>query len=338
MKKAIIVGERRAELVDVPDPKPKNDWAVVKVHVAPMCTEYKMFVSGQKADNLGHEAVGEVVEVAQPGRVKPGDRVVVQPLYGCGKCPLCISGEYIHCEQPGDFALLTGGTEGRATMTQYLVKPDWLLPAIPNGMSYERAGLALCALGPSFGAFQRLGLTAFDTVLVTGLGPVGLGGVTNARFRGARVLAVDSNAYRIERARQLEAEHVLDPRDPEIVSRIRDLTGGRGVDCALDCSGNVQAERLLIDATRRKGKIAFVGECQADLAVRVSPDLIRKGLTIIGSWHYNLNDYPALMKVIQQSPLVEQLVSHVFPMSRIQQALETSATNQTAKMLLRPWE
>ena len=77
-------------------PEPKEDWVLVKVHAVPLCTEYKGWLSGN--EYLGHEAAGEVVEVAQPGKVKVGDRVVVMPGAPCGKCALCISGEYIHCE------------------------------------------------------------------------------------------------------------------------------------------------------------------------------------------------------------------------------------------------
>src|SRR5690348_8851393 len=98
MKKAVILGARQAALEEVPEPQPKEDWVVVKVHAAPMCAEYKGFVAGHQSAFLGHEAAGEVVAVAQPGRVKEGDRVVVMPLYACGRCALCIAGEYIHCE------------------------------------------------------------------------------------------------------------------------------------------------------------------------------------------------------------------------------------------------
>ena len=73
-------------IIDLPDPKAKEDWVVVKVQTAPMCTEYKAFLNGGRAEYLGHEAAGEVVEVAQPGRVKVGDRVVVMPQNACGKC------------------------------------------------------------------------------------------------------------------------------------------------------------------------------------------------------------------------------------------------------------
>lgn len=337
MKKAVVLGERQAGLVEVPDPQPVEDWVVVKVHAAPMCTEYKHFISGRPVEFLGHEAAGEVVAVAQPGRLKVGDRVVAMPLYGCGTCPLCLAGDYIHCENTASLARYFNGGEGRATYAQYLLKPAWLLRVIPEDVPYERAALACCGLGPSFGAMQSMQVSAFDTILITGAGPVGLGAIVNARYRGARVIVVESIPYRVERARQMGAAAVLDPRADDILQQIKDLTEGRGVDCALDCSGNVNAERLCIDATRRKGKVAFIGECQDDLAIRVSPDLIRKGLTLIGSWHYNLRDFPLVMKVIQKSPLIDLLISHVIPMSQIQEAFELSASQQTAKVILNPW-
>ena len=92
-----------------------------------------------------------------------------------------------------------------------------------------------------------------------------------------------------------------------------------------------------MDATRRNGKVAFVGECNDELSVRISPDMIRKGLTLVGSWHYNLNDYPKIMHVIQESPLIDQLISHVLPMREIQAAFELSASRETAKIILQPW-
>lgn len=338
MKKAVILGERQAALADAPDPRPKEDWALVKVHATPMCTEYKMFVRGHKAEFLGHEAVGEVVEVAQPCTVKPGDRVVVQPQYPCGKCALCIAGDYIHCQHTANFAEFTGSREGSATYAQYVLKPSWLLSPIPDGVPYEKAGLAICGLGPSMGAFDAMGVSAFDTVLVTGLGPVGLGAVVNAAFRGARVIGADSVEYRVAKAMAMGAAAVFDPSDPDIVTRIRALTEGRGVDCALDCSGTVAAQRVCLEATRRKGKVAFVGECGDPLPIRVSPDLIRTGITLIGSWHYNLNLYPRIAQVIQQSPILDLLISHVMPMSQIQQAMELCASHATAKVILKPWE
>jgi threonine dehydrogenase-like Zn-dependent dehydrogenase len=336
MKKVVITGKQQAQVIDTSEPKAKDNWVVVKVHAAPMCTEYKAWMNGQPTEFLGHEAAGEVVEVAQPGKVKVGDRVVVMPVYACGTCALCIAGDYIHCEHTLDVQAFTGVHEGSATYAQYLVKPDWMLPAIPDGVTYERASLACCALGPSFGAFDTMNLNAFETVLITGLGPVGMGGVVNARYRGARVIAVESFTWRAERARQMGAT-VLDPRDPTTPATIKEMTDGVGVDCAIDCSGNVRAHRLCIDATRRKGMFAFVGECNEELAIRPSNDMIRKGLTIFGAWHYNLNLFPQIMQVIQHSPLLDLLVSHVMSMQDVEQAFEIQQRGEAAKVILKPW-
>jgi len=338
MRKAIITGERQSAIVEVADPRPRDNWVLVKVHVAPMCTEYKSFLAGGRDEYLGHEATGEVVAVAQPGLVKVGDRVVAMPRAGCGRCYLCLAGDYIYCQDAPDFAAVHGSLEGSATYAQYLLKQDWLLMPIPEDLTYEQASLACCVFGPSFGAFQRLQLTALDTVLITGLGPVGLGAVANALFRGAQVIAVDPLVWRAQRARDMGVEVVLDPNQPGTLEHILDLTKGRGVSCSLDCSGTVAAERLCIDATRRRGRVAFVGECSLELPVRVSPDMLRKGLTVYGSWHYNLNDYAGIIQVIRRTPLLGLLVSHQLPMSHIQEALELSASPEHAKILLHPWE
>ena len=340
MKVAAVLGEHQAGLVEVPDPIPKEDWVVVKIHASPMCTEYHAFEHGYKTDGLGHEAAGEVVDIAQSGKVEIGDRVVVMPQYPCGKCVLCTDGDYIHCENNYNFEEFVGSPYGSATMAQYILKPSWLLPKIPDTVSYEHASLACCALGPSYRAFDEMGVNATHTVLITGIGPVGFGAITNARFRGAKVIAAELIPWRAERARQMGVEAVINPTDEDAVDQIRDLTtDGRGVDFALDCSGNVQAHRLCIDATRRRGTIAFVGQSgNNDTVLHVSPDLIGKGLRLMGAWHYNLNQFPGLMKVIEGSPLLDLLISNIYPMREIQQAFETSASQESSKIILKPWE
>ena len=336
MLQAAITGIRQAGLVIRPEPQPHEDWVVVKVHAAPMCTEYKAFLDGSPTDSLGHEAAGEVVAVARKGRLKPGDRVVAMPLYGCGCCNLCVSGDYIHCQDVLQGQAFAPGGPGHATYAQFITKPDWLLPKIPDAVRCDHAALACCGLGAAFGAMQLLGVNAFTTILITGAGPVGLGAAVNARFRGARVIVVEGEPYRAALAAQLGAEVVLNPAEPAITETILALTT-IGPDCALDCSGTLSAQRLCIDATRRKGKIAFVGECSDPVALTISPDMIRKGLTLVGSWHYNLADFARLMHVIETSPLIDRLITHRFPMSQIQTAFDTTLTRRSGKIILDPW-
>jgi len=337
MKVAAMFGDGRAGLVEKPDPTPKEDFVLVKVRVVPMCTEYKSFKAGHKGDNFGHEAAGEVAEVAQPGLVKVGDRVVVQPQYPCGRCYLCLTGEYIHCQNVRDVHAITGSSTGTATYAQYLLKQDWLLMPIPDDVGYEHASMACCGLGPTFGAMQQMDVSAFDTVLITGLGPVGLGGVINARYRGARVIGVESHPYRASLAKELGAEVVLDPNDRDVPQKIMALTDGIGVDKAVDCSGASQAHRLIVDAVRRKGQATFVGE-GGEFPLAVSRDMIRKGLILRGNWHYNLGDYPKLMKVVRESAgQLDKLITHAFPMSEVQKAWELQITGNCGKVVLDPW-
>jgi L-iditol 2-dehydrogenase len=337
MKVVEVVGPRKAGLRDAPRPEPAGGRALVKIHLAPMCAEYKAFEAGGLSSPIGHEAVGEVVEAPGSTRVKPGDRVFVQPGEACGKCRFCTSGYYIHCPDLWKIPGSDGLPEACDTMAQYMLKGDWLLMPIPDDMPYERAALACCGLGPSFKAFQKLGLTDRDTVLIAGVGPVGLGAVINARHRGARVLVVESVPFRVNKALELGAEVVIPIEDPDRLKRLKELTGGFGPDCAIDCAGNTDAERLCIDAVRNLGRVAFVGECGDDLHVRVSPDMIRKGLTICGSWHYANPDYFSVLDVVRNAKGVDRLVSHIMPMSEIQAAFEISAAHESAKMLLDPW-
>ena len=336
MQKVVISGKQTAEIVGVVTPRPVQDWALVKIHVIPMCTEYKAYAAGEKNEFLGHEAAGEVVEIAQPGAVEVGDRVVVMPQYPCGKCPICISGEYIHCENLSDFVSFTGSEEGRATYAQYLLKPSWLLATIPDGMSYEHASMLCCGLGPTDGAMERMQVNAFDTVLITGMGPVGLGGIINGVFRGARIIAVVGNPYRARLAKELGADVILAPTE-DVLSKVLETTNGIGVDKAIDCAGDASAQRLLINATRRNGAVAFVGE-SGDLTVKVSDQLIRKGLTLHGIWHYNLKDIPKIFNTAKQSKkLLDKMITHFFPMSKVKDAWELQMTRQCGKVMLNPW-
>ncbi len=150
---------------------------------------------------------------------------------------MCITGEHIHCTGGRNIREMVGEYVAGATYAQYMHKMEDMLFPIPDDVSFEHGGMACCGLGPTFGAMEQMEVDALDTVMVTGLGPVGLGGIINGSYRGARVIGVESHPYRAELARKLGAEVVLDPNDEDILDQIRDLTNGLGIDKAVDCSG-----------------------------------------------------------------------------------------------------
>jgi propanol-preferring alcohol dehydrogenase len=143
---------------------------------------------------------------------------------------------------------------------------------------------------------------------------------------------------RQQKARELGADLVLSPHDPDIRTKIMAYTDMCGVDACLETSGNVIAQRLCIDMVRRRGKVSLVGECGNDLAIQASNDFIRKGISLLGQWHYNLNGAHKLMQVIRDSPVAENLITHTFPMNEIQKAFEVCASQECGKVMILPWE
>lgn len=335
MKVVAITGTRTCALVDRPEPVIHDNYVLIKILVTPICTEVKGYQAGRVSDCLGHEAAGEVVAVAQPGCVKVGDRVVVMPQNGCGQCHLCLTGDYIRCQTPRDPALVTGSSLGRATYAQYCIQQDWLLFPVGEEISLEHASMACCGLGPTFNAMQIMDVGPQDTVLISGLGAVGLGGVINARLRGARVIGLESHPWRADLARSLGAEAVINPQEDTAVAQIRDLTAGRGADKSVEASGAEAAPHLLVQATRINGDITAIG-WGGPVQAR---DIVAKGLTVRGAWHWNhVRDAKAMSEVLRLAkPLLDKLITHQFPLSRVQEAWELQLQGECGKVILAPW-
>jgi len=334
MKVVSITGERTSEIVERQMPHIRGNYVLVKILAAPMCTEVSSYRTGQVSDCLGHEAAGTVVAIAQPGRFKVGDSVVVMPQNGCGECEWCLAGNHIHCPTPRDPLAYCGSSTGRATYAEFCIQQDWLLYPAPDGVSIEHAAMACCGLGPTFGAMQMMDVNALDTVLIAGLGPVGLGAVVNARVRGARVLAIESHSYRAALAKSLGAEEVFDPTDPDLVAKIRKATNGFGADKSIEASSTEGSPAILAQATRLKGQLTSVGWGGP---IRMS-DVVYRGLTIRGSWHWNhLRDGESMARAIRLAqPLLEKLITHRFPMDRVQDAWELQMTGNCGKIILNP--
>ena len=324
----VVLCDGRAWLEDVPEPSPEPGWVVVRVRSSPICgSDLGAFFGKEESRNAGHEGTGEVVAVAKSSRLKEGDRVVLSPLSGCGRCERCRRGDYIYCRnKPPSYT----------HFADYVKIQDFICIPLPDDISYDLGALVGCALCPAFDVLKRMGLSPYDTLLVTGLGPVGLGAVALGAFTGARVVGVDPEPWRRERAIQVGAQEALDGNEADLLGRILDMTDGEGVSCAVDCSGNPRAERLCLDAVGVRGRVGIVGENHRGLRVVPSPDFIRKGVTLYGAWHFNLNDAPKLFNFLRRFPRAELLISHTFPLDRVQEAFKTFVSRKAAKVLLKP--
>ncbi|WP_328610671.1 zinc-binding dehydrogenase [Amycolatopsis sp. NBC_00345] len=343
MKTVQIDGARACSLIDRPLPSIDRDYALLKVLVAPMCNEYLAYQDGiylerNRPDALGHEMAGEVAEAPPGSRVRAGDRVVALCGYPCGRCVPCLAGYYAHCAGTDDPRAVCGSESGECGFAQYAVKPDWMLIPIPDDVSYEHASMACCGLGPTFGAMERMDVTAGRTILITGLGAVGLGGVINAKFRGATVIGVARSPFRAALARKLGCDFVLDPSAGDVRARIAEITGGQGADGAIECSGQAAYQRLALDSAGRLGTVTFLAE-SGEIPVHVDEHLVQKGVRVQGSLDINLRDAPRLMEMIPKvRGQLDDFITHRFPLSRIADAFELQLARECGKVVLYPWE
>lgn len=246
----------------------------------------------------------------------------------------CRSGEHIHCTDQRNLLEETGSICGLGGYAQYLLKPDYLLYPVPDDISTDHAAMALCALGPSFTAMQRMQVSTTDTVLVSGCGAVGLGAIINARTLGARVIALELNPYRVALARALGAEHVLNPLEPDLLDQVKALTAGFGVDAAIETSNNPAAPPAVVELVRPRGRLAFVTWSGALPVNRITG----KGIDIFGCWHWNHDSFgnEMMQRVRDARPLLDLLTTHRFPLSDVGAAFALQETGQCGKVLLYP--
>ncbi|MDX6302098.1 MAG: hypothetical protein QOF53_3312, partial [Nocardioidaceae bacterium] len=207
----------------------------------------------------GHEPCGQVVAVG-PGcrRLAEGDRVVVYHIAGCGVCDQCRSGYMIGCTDPSRAAY---GWQRDGGHAEYLLAEEATCLPMPESMSYVDGALVSCGFGTAYEAMLRLDVSGRDTLLVTGLGPVGLAAAMLARAIGVGpIVGTDVSSERLTLAIDLGLVDDAVVADDSSADRLTELSRGRGFSATMDCSGNATARHLALSSTATWGRCAFVGE------------------------------------------------------------------------------
>jgi 2-desacetyl-2-hydroxyethyl bacteriochlorophyllide A dehydrogenase len=258
-------GEVRVE--ERPEPElVERDDAVVRVEATGVCGSdlhiYHGRVVIEPGFTLGHEFVGTVLAAgAGVTEVAEGDRVLGCFCSACGKCFFCRRGEFHECDEGRVFGhgKALGALQGAQAEQVLVPHANLTLRRVPEGMSDDVALFAGDVMGTGWHAVDQAGVRPGDTTAVLGLGPVGLCAVQAAKAAGAaRVIAVDTVEERLELARSFGAEPVhLTEQDPR--AAVKEATGGRGVDSAIDAVGHPDALELACRVTRKTGTVAVIG-------------------------------------------------------------------------------
>jgi len=178
------------------------------------------------------------------------------------------------------------GATGHGAHAPYMKVPAYTLVALPDALGFATGAAISCGTGTAYQALRRINLTGGDTIAIVGQGPVGLSATQLAAAMGARVIALDVGNERLTRAKEFGADALINPKTDDAVAAIRALTHGAGADKTLDTSGTADGRSIAVRSARPWGVACFVGE-GGDVTIEVSPQMLRKQLTIVGSWTFS---------------------------------------------------
>ena len=265
--------------------------------------------------------------------VQPGDRVTAYHYLGCGHCEQCAAGYLQWCRDARGLGSHVHGGDA-----DLILVDERNALKLPDELSFVDGAAIACVAGTTFSALSKIAPSGRDTLAVFGLGPVGLTGVMFGKAMGARVIGVGRRAIRLDLARKLGADEVIDIDEVESGRRLLELTGGLGADAAYETSGSADAWRAMLFGLRRGGRAVTVagvkfGDKQPALGMMVG-----KQLTIIGSFVMPLGMYGDLTRFMLAHNLhFEPMVTHRFKLEDAPEAFRLFDSGDCGKVVFE-WE
>jgi L-iditol 2-dehydrogenase len=342
MKAWVLDGPEQLRLTEKPVPEPGPAEVLVRIDAVSICgTDVEIITHGlpaiiqggppfNKNFTPGHEYMGTIVKLgAGVDEYNIGDRVAVEIHAGCGRCERCRQGMYTSCLNYGlnyeghNKGHRANGFTTDGGFAQYAVNHINTLVHVSDEMSDEEATLIVTAGTAMYGLDVLGGLIAGESLVVTGPGPIGLMGVAVGKALGAEpVILTGTRDSRLNLGIKLGADHVINIRKENPVEAVKRITGGRGVNYVLECSGAVDALNEAMDMTQRGGRIclaAFPGEpALVDLAKIVRNNIYLYGIR--GEGKSATHRAAALMN--QKKFDAKLMHTHTFPLEELPTAFK----------------
>jgi threonine dehydrogenase-like Zn-dependent dehydrogenase len=222
-------------------------------------------------------------------------------------------------------------------MAPYLLAEEKDLILLPDSLTYLDGAQVACGFGTVYEALEKVGINGNHAVLITGLGPVGLAAGALCRKLGAeKIIGIDISPVRRDIAVRLDLCDTVLSAGPDNVSEVRELTGGYGVERAVDCSANAEARATAIRATRKWGKMVMVGE-GGTVTFNPSPDIIHEQKTIYGSWVTSTWLMEELVeRLVRWNLHPEDIITHRFFLDQADEAYSLMASGNCGKVAVCP--
>ncbi len=341
MKGAFLPGNSTVELRDVLIPEPGYGEVLIRTKASTICGSDIRCIyhehlgkgpEGYQGVIAGHEFSGQIVKRG-PGcrRFEEGQRVIVYHISGCGLCNDCRRGYMISCTN--DKYRRAYGWQRDGGMADFVLAEEKDLIDLPDELSYADGAQVACGFGTVYEGLQKVGIGGNDSVLITGLGPVGLATAMLCRKLGASgIIGIDIVEERMKLAKEQGLCDTVLAGSPDNVAQVRKLTGGAGVERAVDCSGNDSARSTAIRATRKWGKVVFLGE-GGRVEFNPSPDIIHEQKTLYGSWVTSTWLMEELVeRLVRWNLHPADLITHRFELAKVAEAYALMASGKCGKV------
>lgn len=270
---------------------------------------------------LGHEIAGVVAEVGDGVEdFEVGDRVVVHYVISCGRCRYCAMGKENLCEH---YAMIGKDVDGG--FAEYIAVPARNLVRLPEDLPYEQGAILGCAVSTPLHALRRADLKAGETIVIYGVGGLGVHAVQLASrvFGAGLVVAVDVAEYKLELARRLGADVVINPLHEEPAERVREETEGRMADVVLDLVGHRETIMKGIECVGKGGRMTLVGIGPEDITLSPYKTIIGREMTIIGVNDHLKSELYQLVDLVASGRLdLSTSITHKLPLEEANRALE----------------
>jgi len=295
---------RPLDAVDLPVPTPGPGDVVVRVRAAGICHSDAHYRAGRSASlkapvTPGHEVAGDIAAVgADVHTHNVGDRVCLHYLVTCGRCTHCVAGREQFCP--------TGQMIGHhrdGGYAEYIVVPARNAVPLPAEIPYEHGAALMCSSSTSLHALRRGRLAPGETVAVIGIGGLGISAVQLAKALGAlEVYAIDLDAAKVAAAERYGAVGVnASAGDP--VARVRELTGGRGVDVVVEVVGSPTTMRQAVQMCAVHGRAVIAGLSRQNMELDTYRELLGPETELIGSNDHLLAELPLLLELAKRKAL-----------------------------------
>ena len=311
---------------DVPIPKPQDDQVLLKIGACGVCyTDVKIWkgtgiLYASLPHVLGHEIAGTVTELGRNVTgVKVGDRGLVYLYETCNKCEYCLTGRENECINRVGYI----GSNRWGGYEEYIIIRSDNVIKIPDNLSFEDAApLADAGLTPYHSIVDRAKVRLNETALLVGMGGLALTGLQILKLAGARVIAVSRTQSKLEIAKKLGADLIINTTNEDGVETVKKFTDGYGVDHVFDFAGS--AETVIRDAqyVRRGGNVILMGYQPGNQMIPVQT--VRGFISMGGSNAGTRNDLRGLVRLASEGKL-KSIVTRTFPLEQANEALNLLA-------------